>query len=158
MSTDCNSLLGLSGSGRKDAIFSVFPEGDHPHLSPKVFIFEALSRDLPAEAFTWPHVVITRQYLSSSFTWEEIHGCFSLWTALGRLINEFPITHRSVLSLCQMPLTSLLLFISAVVGSGVWVVSSSAALREDGAVSVPHMWLTCSQRRHRGYLPLEKLT
>lgn len=48
-------------------LFSVFSQrgGKHQHLkvSPQIFMFEALSLDLPGEAFLRPHLLIMRQYL-----------------------------------------------------------------------------------------------
>lgn len=109
-------------------LFSVFSQtgGKHQHLkvSPQIFVFEALSLDLPGEAFLRPHLLIMRQYLIFQLKQEEILYGFCLWTPLVMAINEFPITHCSCLLLCQLPLTPLLLLIPAVVGLQGWAFPS----------------------------------
>lgn len=68
-----------------------------------MFMFEAQPLDQPAEAFPRPHLLIMKQYLSSSFSWEEILSCSCLWTPLVSVINGFPITHCSCLPLSDAP-------------------------------------------------------
>lgn len=133
-------------------LFSVFSQrgGNHQRLkvSPQMFMFEALSLDLPSEDFPQPHLLIMKQYLSSSFSWEEILSCSCCWTPLVSIINEFPITHCSCLLLCQMPPALLFLLIPAVVGLWRWVFPS---LHAASAISVPQTLLIYFSRQDIGH-------
>lgn len=141
-------------------LFSVFSQrgGEHQHLkvSSQMFLFEALLPDLAAEAFTQPHLLIPTQYSSPGSTWEDIHCRSCLWTALVRLINEFPSTHCSGLPDAPVAIAPFDFSCCGVLGLGF---SSSAALDVLGAASVPQARLICSQQtRHGPYPPLEKPT
>lgn len=113
-----------------------------------MFMFEAQPLDLPAEAFPRPHLLIMKQYLSSSFSWEEILSRSCLWTPLVSVINGFPITHCSCLPLCQMPPTPPLFLIPAVLGLWGWVFPS---LHAASAIFVPQTQLIYFSRQDIGH-------
>lgn len=106
MSTDCNCLLLLSGSGLENVIFSVFPErrkaSAFKGIPTNVYVWSTVTRSARG-AFLRPHLLIMKQYLILQFKQEEILHCFCFWTPLVMAIHEFPFTHCSCLLLCPWP-------------------------------------------------------
>lgn len=106
MSTDCNCLLLLSGSGLENVIFSVFPErrkaSAFKGIPTNVYVWSTVTRSARG-AFLRPHLLIMKQYLILQLKQEEILHCFCLWTPLVMAIHEFPFTHCSCLLLCPWP-------------------------------------------------------